>query len=131
MSNMHAVSADSQPQGALTELVLTQGAAESWAMVMPMIAHLSRQTDGRWLTWVTREAISHSFLERFGVDTSRLRLVHCKDDEKQRWVTWDALALGNSHTVIASPGKLTKQALAQLEGAAMRGHCQGLLLRER
>ncbi|MDO3386392.1 SulA-like leucine-rich domain-containing protein [Gilvimarinus sp. SDUM040013] len=131
MTSLHAITAESQPKGTLTELVLTQGAADSWAMVMPMIAHLSHQSDGRWLTWITRETISHSLLERFGVDTSRLRLVHCKDDAKQLWVSWDALALGNSHTVIASPGRLGKQELAQLESAAMQGRCQGLLLRER
>lgn len=98
---------------------------------MPMIAHLSRQDHSRWLTWITREPVSHRLLEAYGVDTKRLRLVYCKDDERQLWVTWDALALGNSHTVIASPGRLGKSVLAQLETAATQGQCRALLLRER
>lgn len=131
MTNLQVTSPEHQPQGILTELVLTQGAANSWAMVMPMIAHLSQQNDGRWLTWVTREAIPHRLLQDFNVDTQRLRLVHCKDSEQQLWVTWDALTLGNSHTVIASPGKLNRRDLAHLEKAANHGQCQALLLRER
>ncbi|MBU2885131.1 hypothetical protein KO507_05060 [Gilvimarinus agarilyticus] len=131
MTNLQLNHSQQQEQATLTELVLTHGAAQSWAMVMPMIAHLSHQSDGRWLTWITRETIPHELLQRYDVDTTRLRLVHCKDDEKQLWVSWDALALGNSHTVIASPGKLGRQALAQLEQAANQGHCHGLLLRER
>ncbi|MCP8898811.1 cell division inhibitor SulA [Gilvimarinus xylanilyticus] len=119
-----------QPSG-LTELVLTQHSAGSWLMVMPMIAHLSRQGGDRWLTWLTQEPVPAKILQEFGVDTSRLRLVHCKSEEEQLWVCWDALALGNSHTVIANPGSLTKQALAQLEKASQIGQSQGLLIRER
>ena len=131
MSNLSTAQPRESAGSGLTELVLTQGARHSWNMIMPMIAHLSRQQDGRWLTWITREPLPSELLQRFGVDTTRLRLVHCKEDDKQLWVSWDALALGNSHTVIASPGKLGKRELGQLERAAVLGGCQGVLLRER
>ncbi|UTF60942.1 cell division inhibitor SulA [Gilvimarinus sp. DA14] len=131
MTKFNTVQPIAQPDSGLTELVLTQGAGQSWHMVLPMIAHLSHQCDQRWLTWVTREPVPSHLLAQFNVDTSHLRLVHCKDDEQQLWVSWDALALGNSHTVIASPGKLNRQEFAQLERAAQLGACQGLLIRER
>lgn len=131
MTNFNTAQPIAQPASGLTELVLTQGTSQSWQMVLPMIAHLSRQCGQRWLTWVTREPVPAQLLANFNVDTSRLRLVHCRNDEQQLWVSWDALALGNSHTVIASPGKLNKREFEQLERAAQLGQCQGLLIRER
>lgn len=117
--------------GGVTELVLTHSAPEQLTLLLPMIAYLSHECGDRWITWIAPHNVTRSTLESFGVDTRRIRLIHCKDSSQALWVTWEALVAGNSHTVIASPGKLSDKELLQLELAAQNGECQGLLLRLR
>lgn len=115
----------------ITELVIANASTEQALLVMPMIAFLSQSSERRWLTWIAPQHMSRSFLESFGVDTRFVRLIHCSDEASRLWITWDALAAGNSHTVIASPGRLTEKEFKQLEVAAHQGQSQGLLLRVR
>ena len=117
--------------GGVTELVLTSDAPEQAALLLPMIAYLSQNCGDRWITWVAPHNITRQILDNFGVDTRYLRLIHCKDAQQALWIIWEALNAGNSHTVIASPGKLSDKELVQLEVAAQNGECQGLLLRLR
>ena len=125
-SNQHAT----QVSG-ITELIIANSSPEQAALIMPMIAFLTKSCVNRWVTWIAPQHMSREFLESFGVDTSFVRLVHCSDEESRLRITWQALAEGNSHTVIASPGKLTEKEFKQLESAAQQGQCQGLLLRVR
>ncbi len=120
-----------QPLGGVTELILTSDAPEQLSLLMPMIAFLSNSSQDRWITWIAPHNISRELLESYGVNTRYIRVIHCNDQSSLLWVTWEALAAGNSHTVISSPGKLTDKELNQLEMAATRGQCQGLLLRVR
>ena len=115
----------------ITELIIANASPEQAALLMPMIAFLTKSCVDRWVTWIAPQHMSREFLESFGVDTRFVRLIHCSDEESRLWITWEALAAGNSHTVIASPGKLTDKEFKQLEGAAHQGQCQGLLLRVR
>jgi len=117
------------PSG-ITELVLTQRAPEQHQLLLPMIAHLSRSRQ-RWLTWLTPGPIDRGLLEDYQVDLQTIRLIHIAEHSDSRWILWEALAEGNSHTVIASPGRLSEKDLRQLEAAAHKGECQGLLLRLR
>jgi cell division inhibitor SulA len=117
--------------GGITELIIANASAEQAALLMPMIAFISKSCKNRWVTWVSPFKMTREYLQAFGVDTRFLRLVHCNDEASRLWITWEALAAGNSHTVIASPGKLTDKELKQLEQAAYQGQCQGLLLRVR
>lgn len=120
-----------QPPGGVTELVLTSDSPEQMALLMPMIAYLSNSAKDRWITWIAPHNISRELLESYGVNTRQIRLIHCDKLSSLLWITWEALAAGNSHTVISSPGKLTDKELNQLEIAALQGKCQGLLLRVR
>ncbi len=120
-----------QPLSGVTELVLTSDTPEQLALLMPMIAYLSNSSQDRWITWIAPHNISRELLESYGVNTRYIRVIHCHNQLSLLWVTWEALAAGNSHTVISSPGKLTDKELNQLETAAMKGKCQGLLLRVR
>lgn len=123
-----------RPQSAasgVTELVLTSDAPEQLSLLLPMIAYLSNHSPDRWLTWIAPHNISRELLESYGVNTRSVRVIHCHNDTSLLWLTWEALAVGNSHTVISSPGKLTDKELQQLEVAAGKGNCQGLLLRVR
>ena len=135
MTNLARVSSThiqrQQPSGGVTELVLTSDSPEQMALLMPMITYLSNSARDRWITWIAPHNISRELLESYGVNTRYIRLIHCHDLPSLLWITWEALAAGNSHTVISSPGKLTDKELNQLEIAAMQGKCQGLLLRVR
>lgn len=122
---------EAPPVGGITELVLTHNAPEQTQLLLPMVAHLSRTQSSRWLTWIGPGHIDRALLERYGVDTRAVRVIHAPDHENSRWILWEALARGNSHTVIASPGQLSDRELKQLEAAALKGQCQGLLLRVR
>ncbi|MFO1389048.1 cell division inhibitor SulA [Cellvibrio sp.] len=119
------------PSSGITELVIANTSPEQAALIMPMIAFLTQSCVNRWVTWIAPQHLSREFLESFGVDTRYVRLIHCSDEASRLWITWEALAAGNSHTVISSPGKLTDKELKQLENAAYQGNCQGLLLRVR
>lgn len=121
----------STPLGSITELVLTHNAPDQTRILLPMLAHLSHGNRDRWLTWIAPGPIDRQLLEQYGVDASQLRLIHIPSDQDSRWVIWQALAEGNSHTVIASPGLLSDREMARFEEAAQAGNCQGLMLRLR
>ncbi|MGD8176494.1 cell division inhibitor SulA [Marinimicrobium sp. ARAG 43.8] len=121
----------STTSGGITELVLTHNAPEQTQLLLPMIAHLSRTQNNRWVTWISPGPVDRQLLERYGVDSRAIRLIHAPESADSRWILWEALAKGNSHTVIASPGALNEREMKQLEAAAMQGQCQALLLRIR
>jgi cell division inhibitor SulA len=115
----------------VTEVVLPRDNQMQFAMILPMLAYLSRQAQDRWLTWIAPKGISRHVLEAYDFDLSKVRLVHTKNEEETLWVLWEALSKGNSEAVVASPGKLSEKALSKLETAAYSGNCQGLLIRFR
>jgi cell division inhibitor SulA len=119
------------PACGITELIIANGSPEQIALLMPMIAFISQSCKNRWVTWITPVRVTRDFLRSFEVETRFLRLIYCADEARRLWLTWEALAAGNSHTVISSPGKLTDKQLKQLENVAYQGQCQGLLLRIR
>lgn len=128
----HSPSANEvSPACGITELIIADGSSEHFSFLMPMIAFISQSCKNRWVTWIAPAHVTREFLHSFGVNTQFLRLIHCTDEARRLWITWEALAAGNSHTVISSPGKLTDKELKQLENAAYQGCCQGLLLRVR
>ncbi|WP_049630028.1 cell division inhibitor SulA [Cellvibrio sp. pealriver] len=126
-----ANSQQQQPASGVTELVLASDSPEQLALLLPMIAFLGNACKDRWITWVAPHNISRDLLESYGVNTRYIRVIHCQDPQTLLWITWEALSAGNSHTVISSPGKLSDKELAQLEVAATKGNCRGLLLRVR
>lgn len=117
--------------GGVTELVLSQDCPQQTALILPMVAFLSQQAKDRWITWIAPTGINKAMLENYGIDSRQVRLIHPGLNKDQLWIIWEALAAGNSHTVLASPGKLTDKELRQLEDAAQQGKTQGLLLRMR
>lgn len=120
-----------QSTSGVTELVLTSDSPEQLTLLLPMIAFLSNTSQERWITWIAPHNISKALLESYGVKTDHIRVIHAPNPQTLLWITWEALSAGNSHTVISSPGKLNDKELIQLETAATKGKCQGLLLRVR
>lgn len=133
MNNVYPLNSThvSSPTSGITELIIASGSPEQAALLMPMIAYLSQSCKNRWVTWIAPLHVTRDFLQSYGVDTRFLRLIHCSDEASRLWITCEALLVGNSHTVISSPGKLTDKEFKQLENAAHQGRCQGLLLRLR
>ncbi len=124
----------SNPNTGVTEVVLPGdigSRAAQLAMVLPMLAHLSRQAKDRWFSWIAPQGISKQMLNDYGFDLSKVRLIHTRSEEDTLWVLWQALSEGNSEAVVASPGKLTDKAFSSLEQAASYGNSQGLLIRYR
>jgi cell division inhibitor SulA len=134
MFNAQRQQTTTSPAG-ITELVLAAQNHDQHASLLPMLAHLSRQAGDRWFTWILPQGslrgLTPDVLEDSGFDLSRLRLIHTRSTEETLWVLWQALALGNSEAVLASPGKLSEKAFAELEEAAYTGSSQGLLIRYR
>lgn len=122
---------ETSPLSGITELIIANGSSERVSFLMPMIAFISQSCKNRWVTWIAPTHVTRDFLQSYGVDTQYLRLIYSADEARSLWITWEALAAGNSHTVISSPGKITDKELKQLENAAYQGQCQGLLLRVR
>ena len=118
------------PSG-VTEVVLSGEDPAQLSLILPMLAHVSRHNDNRWITWISDARIDRRLLDAYGVDTGKLRLVYPARQDDVLWITWEALAAGNSHTVIASPGKISEKHFQQLDEAAGRGDARGIMLRLR
>lgn len=118
-----------KPSTGITEVVLPEPA--HLVAMLPTLAYLSQQAKDRWFTWFPPAGINKPLLAKYGFNLPHVRLVHIKSIEQQLYYTWEALAEGNSHAVVASLGKLSEKRLTQLESAAKTGNCSGLLIRYR
>lgn len=101
---------------------------ESNAVILPMIASLSKYASDQWTTWITHRRPSKLLLEMMGADLSRLRIVHVKADTDNRWIVWQALAQGNSHNVIAEQTFWDEKDIIDMEIAGNEGNCRGILI---
>lgn len=115
----------------ITEITLSNSGENGHEIVLPMLAHLSRQAGDKWFTWVAPVGIDRNILEQYGFDLSRVRLVHTRNEEETLWVLWDALSNGTSGTVVASMDWLGKHDRDKLEHAAQKGSTTGLVLKYR
>ncbi len=118
----------------LTELILSGSPSQQRLLLLPMLAHMTQQSQDQWLTLIAPEKvcdrlIEASELKALGADANKIRILRESERENLLWLTWEALKLGNSHTVIACPGKISAQSRAQLESAAQAGRSRCLLLR--
>ncbi len=114
----------------ITELVFTRHSSDKNLLLLPMIAHLSHIAD-RWISWITTTAIDAQQLQEFGVDTTKIRVIHANSEDDQRWILWEALHNGTSHTVVAFPDTFSKDDMAHFEHAARQGCSSGLIIRYR
>lgn len=119
-----------QNSSGVTELVLTQHSPDAQMLLLPMLAHLSRNNE-RWITWITNTPINRSALTAYGVETHKIRLVRTADPEATQRLLHEALNTGTSHTVIASLGELNDSGLSSVESAAKTGNSRALLIRYR
>lgn len=134
MFNAHLSTAQKTHKGSsettgITEIILPHNKGIS--LVMPTLAHLSHKTQDRWFTWLPPRGVTKALLQDYQFDLSKIRLLHPHDEDEMLWLLREALAAGNSQTVVASPGRLSDKQLTQLELAAASGDSTGLLIRYR
>lgn len=101
----------------MTEVIIPQG-QNSNAIVFPLVASLSKQVEEtvaaseqsqRWVTWITDRKPSTQQIHNLGASTDALRIIHTKTDNDCRWIMWEALKAGNSHTVIADMSSISEK----------------------
>ncbi len=103
-------------------------------LLMPIIAKFSQydvsQCNKRWLTWITDTVPCKEQLLANDVNIKALRLIYVNGNRDKRWLTWEALAQGNSHTVVTELNQLTSSEKAAMEKAAIQGGTQGIIIRQ-
>ncbi|MAZ89768.1 MAG: hypothetical protein CL693_19200 [Cellvibrionaceae bacterium] len=114
----------------ITELVLTKHSPDAKQLLLPMLAHLSQDSE-RWITWICDHKVDRNKLADYGVDTDKIRIIYSNQPEDTHWILWEALNAGTSHTVIAAPGDLNDEAMRHFENAAQLGNSRGLFIRYR
>jgi cell division inhibitor SulA len=98
------------------------------AIIFPIIASQSLQSSTEWTTWITHRTPTKAGLAELGADLTRLRIVHVSKETDVRWMVWQALALGNSHTVIAEQTAWPNSDMMDMERAAQQGQTRAILM---
>lgn len=127
--------ADQVRNTGITELVLASE-RDPLRLLLAMIAQMTEAAGDQWVSFIAPEEICDLLLEKnqlhqAGVSLKHLRIVRAKAANDVLWMSWEALSLGNSHTVVAWTGEISELAIQQLENAANMGGSEGLVLRFR
>lgn len=116
------------PLGALTEILSDREGIGELRLVMPALARLSQE--GRWLAWVAPPHIPYApALAAWGVNLSRILLIHPRAATDGLWAVEQALRSGTCGAVLAWPAAGDERSLRRLQLAAEEGKCWGLLFR--
>ncbi|HEX5513622.1 MAG TPA: translesion DNA synthesis-associated protein ImuA, partial [Gammaproteobacteria bacterium] len=117
------------PLGGLTELYHAQSGIGELRLLMPALARLSRQ--GRWIALIAPPFVpSAAALASFGLDLSRVLLVHPKSQRDGLGALERGLRSGTCGAVLAWPKQIDQQALERLQQAAAVGRSWGVLFRD-
>ena len=116
------------PVGALSEILHDGSGIGELRLLMPALARLSR--GGRWIALIAPPYIPYApALASYGVDLSRLLLVHPRDATDALWAVEQALRSGTCGAVLAWPARVDDRSLRRLQLAAEQGGALGLLFR--
>ncbi|GAB1259595.1 hypothetical protein [Aurantivibrio plasticivorans] len=83
----------------------------------------------RWVTVIV-DSLTARWLASQTLNSKRLRIIRVDCNDDALWSAWEALALGNSMTVIAALTNLTSQEKNHLEQAAQKGSSRALLINQ-
>ena len=120
----------------LTEVIIPKG-QNADMIVYPLVASISRcshQENSRdtdnpsWLTWVTDSKPNTRHISQLGASADALRIIHAGANKDYRWIIWEALHAGNSHTVIADLSNISHSDIEAMEIAAKQGNCSGIII---
>lgn len=93
-----------------------------------LINRLGRIDDNRWITVICQHKRNQSYWQHLDMDTSSIRMIYLAKPEDFLWVTWEALAKGNSRAVIAHTNPVAPNEKQHLIDAAITGETHGFLL---
>jgi hypothetical protein len=117
------------PLSALTEIHHAQTSIGELRLLMPTLARLSRQ--GRWVAIIAPPYIPYApALAAFGLDLSRVLLVHPKSQKDGLAALEQGLRSGTCGAVIAWPRQVDADAMQRLQAAAKAGKTWGILFRD-
>ena len=122
------------PPYALTEILLAHYGAGELKLLMPALARLSRATDDSdaagWIAWVAPPF--HPYppaLVQWGIDLSRVLVVHPKTATEALWAAEQALSSGNCAAVLLWSGALNDASSRRLQLAAEEGRSWAIAFR--
>ncbi|MGH1469933.1 MAG: hypothetical protein ACRBCS_01980 [Cellvibrionaceae bacterium] len=97
-----------------------------------LLSFASNSEDHRWTTFITTDPAEYFRLSKLKLNARKFRIIYLKNKDDLLWVTWDALAEGNSHTVITQTRfdekTLNQDVQENLNKAATLGNTDGIFL---
>ncbi len=113
----------------LTEILLPNAQGEHFAMVLPMLAHLSQQADPqKWFTWIAPDGVEKHHLAQYNFRLDNIQLIHTHSTHESLWALRESLRSGRSAVVVATCKGISKEQYASLNAAALFGDTQGLVI---
>lgn len=103
----------------INEVVSANDIEEQLEILIPTLSTLSQQ--GRWIVLVgaPKQGLK-ILLEKHGIDSTRVLLVHPKEQLDALWAMEQALMSGTSSAVLGWPGEIDNRDLKRLQLAAKR-----------
>lgn len=99
-----------------------------------LLSFASVSEDNRWTTLITTDPSEYLRLNQLKFNRQQFRVIYLKNKEDVLWVSWDALAAGNSHTVIVQSNLpaslLSEETESNLNSAAKLGNTTGFILNQ-
>lgn len=123
---------EAAPTSHISEFIFPGEARQQLPILLPVLSHLSRCGDSRWLTCIGTSFLAKKDCADFGLDWRRLLQVLPSTRCDVFELTERALTAGKSHTVVClAPVAPSQQQLSALEQAAHLGGCRCILVRSR
>jgi len=114
------------PQGELSE-VCSEDTENALQLLLPTLSKLNAQN--RWITLISPPAdINQKLFAFYGIDPSRVLLIHPKNDVDDKVTMNKALKNGTSGIVILWASQLNKRYLAQWRKSVKQGKSTGIIV---
>lgn len=118
------------PADRLTEIAVERWGSGELALLMPLLARLSRADAAGWIAWIAPPFLPYGpALAAAGVELARLLLVRARDDAEALWATEQALHSGACRLVLAWAGRADGRCLRRLQLAAESSRTTLILFR--
>lgn len=120
------------PRHALTEILLEHHGTGELKLLMPALARLSQSDDSQagWIAWIAPPFQPYPpALLQWGIDLSRILVVHPGKGTETLWAAEQALSSGNCAAVLLWPDALDDAASRRLQLAAEKGRSWAIAFR--
>ena len=130
----HALPGGGWPPNALTEILLEHYGIGELKLLMPALATLSQPEndtgDAGWIAWIAPPFQPYPpALEQWGVNLSRILIVHPKNATEALWAAEQALSSGNCAAVLLWSDAFDDAASRRLQLAAEKGQSRAIAFR--